>query len=81
MSSNSPFAAVPVPTLRLLFQSCLVLLAGGLINFLIKLYRIRARFQRMQRDGLVGVHFYCLPFTSQELCFAAFQTQRATADT
>ena len=58
MSSNSPFAAVPVPTLRLLFQSCLVLLAGGLINFLIKLYRIRGRFQRMQRDGLVGGHLF-----------------------
>lgn len=81
MSSTSPFAAVPVPTWRLLFQSCLVLLAGGLVNFFIKLYRIRGRFQRMQRDGLVGGHFYCFPFTSQELYFAALQTQRATADT
>ena len=81
MSSNPPFAAVPVLTWRLLFQSCLVLLAGGLVNFLIRLYRIRGRFQRMQRDGLVGGHFYCLPFTSKELYCAGMQTQRATADT
>jgi len=81
MSSNSPFATIPVPTWRLLFQSCLVLLVGGLVNFLITLYRIRGRFQRMQRDGLVGGHSYCLPFASRELYFAALQTRRATADT
>ncbi|KAF7863816.1 hypothetical protein EAF04_006781 [Stromatinia cepivora] len=37
---------------RSLVQSCLVLLGLGIANFLIKLYRMRHKFQRMQINGL-----------------------------
>lgn len=39
--------------LNLVVKSCLVLFAGGIIRFLIKLYRTRRRFQLMQKQGLV----------------------------
>jgi hypothetical protein len=44
-----------LPGWRLFAQSCLVLLGAGIVNFLIKLYRIRHKFQRMQKDGLVSL--------------------------
>lgn len=40
---------------RVILQSCLVLLAGGVATFLTKLYRIRHKFQTMQREGLVSL--------------------------
>lgn len=43
------------PTWRVVLQSCLVLLAGGIATFLMKLYRIRHKFQVMQKEGLVSV--------------------------
>jgi hypothetical protein len=43
-----------LPSWRLLARSCLVLLGAGIADFLIQLYRIRRKFQRMQNDGLVS---------------------------
>ena len=38
----------------LLLQVCLLILVGSIANFTVKLYRIRKRFQSLQRDGLVS---------------------------
>ena len=40
---------------RVILQSCLLLFAAGLATFLTKLYRIRHKFQSMQREGLVSL--------------------------
>lgn len=39
---------------RLIIRSCLVVVAGGFVRFLVKLYRIRHKFQLMQNEGLVS---------------------------
>jgi len=47
------------PGWQLVFRACLVLLGGALIRFLIKLYRIRRKFQLMQKEGLVSFEDDC----------------------
>lgn len=43
-----------LPSWQLVLQSCLVLLLGGVSTFVVKLYRVRRRFQQMQKEGLVS---------------------------
>jgi hypothetical protein len=40
----------------LVLQSCLLLLAGVIARFCVTLYRVRHRFQLMQKAGLVSLY-------------------------
>ena len=48
------FFAHDSPASRVVLNSCLVLLAGAVATFFIRLYSIRQRFQSMQKEGLVS---------------------------
>lgn len=43
------------PSWPLVLQACLVLLAVGMARFFVKLYRIRSKFQQLQKEGLVSL--------------------------
>ncbi|CAG8960151.1 hypothetical protein HYFRA_00010630 [Hymenoscyphus fraxineus] len=52
MSSDIPFLLLYLPSWRLCVQSCVVLISVKILSFFFKIYTIRRRFQRMQKDGL-----------------------------
>ena len=43
-----------LPSWQLVFRAFLVLLVGAIARFVTKLYRIRRKFQLMQKEGLVS---------------------------
>lgn len=65
------------PSWRLVFRACLMLLVVGMARFFVKLYRIRYKFQQMQKEGLVSL---AIGFSYSLLSFNAIPLTSCTAN-